>query len=88
MKIDMIAAQSPAYLGALDAWRPRAPSYRPFFPDRNDFDPDAALAGAQFGYAVLDDCAMPIVGEGGQHENDNFVEQLVMNAEAAVADLR
>lgn len=48
----LIAAQSPAYLGALDAWRPRAPSYRPFFPDRNDFDPDAALAGAQFGYAV------------------------------------
>ena len=48
----VIAAQSPAYLGALDAWRPRAPSYRPFFPDRNDFDPDAALAGAQFGYAV------------------------------------
>ena len=34
----LIAAQSPAYLGALDAWRPRRPRYRPFFPDRADFD--------------------------------------------------
>lgn len=33
------------------------------------------------GYAVLDGPAMPIVGE---HGNDTFVEQLVMNAKAAV----
>ncbi|MFH1964501.1 MAG: prolyl oligopeptidase family serine peptidase [Acidobacteriota bacterium] len=33
------------------------------------------------GYAVLDGPAMPIVGEEG---NDTFVEQLVMNAKAAV----
>ena len=47
-----IAAQSPTYLGALDAWRPRRPEYRPFFPDRPDFDPVAALAGARFAYTV------------------------------------
>ena len=33
------------------------------------------------GYAVLDGPAMPVVGEKG---NDTFVEQLVMNAKAAV----
>ena len=39
------------------------------------------------GYAVLDGFAMPIVGEE-EHENDHYVEQLQMNAEAAVAALR
>ncbi len=48
----LIAAQSPTYLGAVDAWRPRRPSYRLFSPDRNDFDPVAALTGAQFAYTV------------------------------------
>lgn len=47
-----IAAQSPAYLGALDAWRPRAPIYRPLRPEANDFDPEGGLAGAQFAYTV------------------------------------
>lgn len=36
------------------------------------------------GYAVLDDAAFPIIGEGKTEPNDNFVEQLVMNAEAAI----
>ncbi|HSR52280.1 MAG TPA: prolyl oligopeptidase family serine peptidase [Acidobacteriota bacterium] len=36
------------------------------------------------GYAVLDGPAMPVVGEQG---NDTFVEQLVMNAEAAIDKL-
>jgi dipeptidyl aminopeptidase/acylaminoacyl peptidase len=36
------------------------------------------------GYAVLDDASFPIVGEGTIEPNDNFVEQLVMNAEAAI----
>ncbi|MTH35552.1 aminotransferase class I/II-fold pyridoxal phosphate-dependent enzyme [Paracoccus limosus] len=46
-----IAAQSPAYLGALDAWRPRMPRYRPLHLAR---DPDlvAGMAGAQFAYTV------------------------------------
>ena len=48
----LIAAQSPAYLGALDAWRPRRPRYRPFFPDRADFDAESALDDAQFAYTV------------------------------------
>lgn len=36
------------------------------------------------GYAVLDDAAMPIVGEGDTEPNDSFVEQLVASAQAAV----
>jgi len=36
------------------------------------------------GYAVLDDAAFPIVGEGDQEPNDSFVEQLVANAKAAI----
>lgn len=48
----VIAAQSPAYLGALDAWKPRGPRYRPMRLEAVGFDPVAALAGAQFAYAV------------------------------------
>lgn len=48
----VIAAQSPAYLGALDAWKPRGPRYRPMRLETVGFDPVAALAGAQFAYAV------------------------------------
>lgn len=36
------------------------------------------------GYAVLDDAAFPIVGEGDEEPNDSFVEQLKLNAEAAI----
>lgn len=36
------------------------------------------------GYAVFDDVAMPIVGEGDQEPNETFVEQLQANAQAAV----
>lgn len=36
------------------------------------------------GYAVLDDAAFPIVGEGEEQPNDTFVEQLVLNAKAAI----
>jgi dipeptidyl aminopeptidase/acylaminoacyl peptidase len=36
------------------------------------------------GYAVLDDASFPIVGEGDKEPNDNFIEQLVANAEAAI----
>lgn len=36
------------------------------------------------GYAVLDDAAFPIVGEGTEEPNDTFIEQLVWNAEAAI----
>ena len=48
----LIAAQVPTYLGALDAWRPRSPTYRHLALDDRGFDPVAALAGAQFAYAV------------------------------------
>ncbi|MHC8947413.1 alpha/beta hydrolase family protein [Sphingobacterium hungaricum] len=36
------------------------------------------------GYAVLDNAAFPIIGEGGKEPNDTFIEQLVGNAEAAI----
>jgi dipeptidyl aminopeptidase/acylaminoacyl peptidase len=39
------------------------------------------------GYAVLDNASMPIVGKDGKKPNDTFVEQLTMNAEAAINKL-
>lgn len=36
------------------------------------------------GYAVLDDAAFPIVGEGEEEPNDTFRSQLVANAQAAI----
>lgn len=36
------------------------------------------------GYAVLDDAAFPIIGEGITEPNDTFVPQLIANAEAAI----
>lgn len=47
-----IAAQSPAYLGALDAWRPAHPRYQPMDLAASDCDPAAAMRGAQFAYTV------------------------------------
>lgn len=48
----LIAGQFPTYLGALDAWRPRNPTYRNLILDEAGFDPVTALAGAQFAYTV------------------------------------
>jgi dipeptidyl aminopeptidase/acylaminoacyl peptidase len=39
------------------------------------------------GIAVLDDVSMPIVGEGDAEPNDTFVDQLRMNAEAAIDEM-
>lgn len=39
------------------------------------------------GYTVLDGPAMPIVGEGRKEPNDTYLEQLKMNAEAAVDEV-
>jgi dipeptidyl aminopeptidase/acylaminoacyl peptidase len=39
------------------------------------------------GYAVLDGASMPVVGEGDEEPNDSFVDQLVMNGQAAVDKL-
>lgn len=36
------------------------------------------------GYAVLDDAAFPIVGEGTEEPNDTYVQQLVANGKAAI----
>jgi len=48
----LIAGQSPTYLGALDAWRPRSPSFRNLMLDDADLDPCPILAGTQFAYTV------------------------------------
>ena len=48
----VIAAQSPAYLGALDAWKPRRPTYRPMRLEDPDFAAAPALRDAQFAYTV------------------------------------
>lgn len=36
------------------------------------------------GYAVLDNAAFPIIGEGEEEPNDTFIEQLVANGAAAI----
>ena len=36
------------------------------------------------GYVILDDASFPIIGEGDKEPNDNFLEQLVDNAKAAI----
>ncbi|MDN3606937.1 alpha/beta hydrolase family protein [Kaistella yonginensis] len=36
------------------------------------------------GYAVLDDAAFPIIGEGNAQPNDTFITQLVANGKAAI----
>jgi dipeptidyl aminopeptidase/acylaminoacyl peptidase len=36
------------------------------------------------GYAILDDAAFPVIGEGDKEPNDSFREQLVANAKAAI----
>lgn len=36
------------------------------------------------GYAVLDNAAFPIVGEGNSEPNDTFLKQLVANGKAAI----
>lgn len=49
---DRIVAQTPTYMGALDAWRPRAPTYEPLRWDPADPNPDDVLRDAQLVYAV------------------------------------
>ncbi|MBT55363.1 MAG: aminotransferase [Mameliella sp.] len=49
---DTIAAQSPAYLGAIDAWKPRTPQYRAMVLEQDGFDPHGPMTGAQFAYTV------------------------------------
>jgi dipeptidyl aminopeptidase/acylaminoacyl peptidase len=39
------------------------------------------------GFAIVDDPAMPVVGEGDEEPNDTYVKQLVLDAEAAIEAL-
>jgi len=49
---DLVVTQSPTYLGALDAWRPRTPSYRKLDWACTDASSDAVLPDAKFVYVV------------------------------------
>ena len=49
---DVIVAQFPTYLGALDAWRPRMPTYERLSWDPADPNPDDTIRAAKFVYAV------------------------------------
>ena len=49
---DLIVAQSPTYLGALDAWRPRKPAYAKLDWALADPAQDEALSRAKFVYTV------------------------------------
>lgn len=49
--------------------------------------PLAPLPFLAAGFAVFDDFAMPIVGEGDEEPNETFIEQVRMNAKAAVDKL-
>ena len=49
--------------------------------------PLAPLPFLAAGFAVFDDFSMPIVGEGDDEPNETFIEQVRMNAEAAVNKL-
>jgi dipeptidyl aminopeptidase/acylaminoacyl peptidase len=44
----------------------------------------SALFWVTQGYAIMDNTEFPIVGEAGKQPNDNFVEQLIWNAQAAI----
>ncbi len=44
----------------------------------------SALFWVTQGYAIMDNTEFPIVGEGDKQPNDNFIDQLVWNAEAAI----
>jgi dipeptidyl aminopeptidase/acylaminoacyl peptidase len=44
----------------------------------------SAVYWATQGYAIMDNTEFPIVGEGDKQPNDNFIEQLTANAEAAI----
>ncbi|GAB2179054.1 aminotransferase-like domain-containing protein [Dongia sp. agr-C8] len=48
----VIAGQFPTYLGALDAWRPRLPTFRNLLLDQPGLDTVALFTGAQFAYTV------------------------------------
>ena len=44
----------------------------------------SAVFWVTMGYAVMDNTEYPIVGEGDKQPNDNFIDQLTWNAEAAI----
>lgn len=71
------------YKSAADAAQVRGSQYR--FTRINYGSP---VFWAMMGYAVMDAAEMPIVGEGSKQPNDNFVEQLQMNAEAAIGKMK
>ena len=50
----------------------------------NRISPLSALVFLTQGYAVLNNTSFPVIGEGEEEPNDTFIDQLVMNAKAAI----
>ncbi len=46
--------------------------------------PSSPILWVTQGYAILNNAAFPIIGEGDKEPNDTFIEQLVANAKAAI----
>jgi dipeptidyl aminopeptidase/acylaminoacyl peptidase len=70
------------YKSAADAAQVRGSKYR--FTRLNWGSP---IYWVTQGYAILDNAEMPIVGEGDQEPNDQFIPQLYLNAHAAIQEL-
>lgn len=47
----------------------------------------SAMVHTMRGYAVLEETQFPIIGQGKTEPNDTFLQQLVMNARAAIAEV-
>lgn len=75
----LIWAYPREYKSASDAAQVRGSKY--MFP-RLSYG--SAVLWVTQGFVIMDQAEMPIVGEDGKEPNDDFVNQLVMNAEAAI----
>lgn len=75
----LIWAYPREYKSAADAAQVRGSNYT--FPTLSWGSP---IYWVTQGYAVMDNAEMPIVGEGKQEPNDNFIPQLYLNAHAAI----
>jgi dipeptidyl aminopeptidase/acylaminoacyl peptidase len=71
------------YKSATDASQVRGSKYmftKPFY--------GSPVLWVTRGYAVLDRAEMPVIGENGAEPNDTFVDQIRMNAGAAIQELK
>jgi len=82
---DLIVAQFPTYLGALDAWRPRMPRYERLSWDPDRANPDEQLRAAKFVYAVPN-FSNPTGVLVPQHQRAALLERVVRSGSWLVED--